>query len=184
MKSATLRIGEVAARSGVSIDAVRFYERRKLLPLVPRTEGGFRLFSLETIERVRFIKQAQEIGFSLDEIAKLLTAGGAAECQQMRDLLCAKLTELDERIRRMREFRRTFSHHLAECERELTERGKAAQCPVVAKTSRAGSRKKSRKKLVGGCALISGSDPGQGSHGKPQERRPPQWHADDGCCAQ
>lgn len=106
MKSATLRIGEVAARSGVSIDAVRFYERKKLLPLAPRTEGGFRLFTLETIERVCFIKQAQELGLSLDEIAELVTTGGAIKCRQVRDLLRAKLAELDERMRLMREFRR------------------------------------------------------------------------------
>jgi DNA-binding transcriptional MerR regulator len=145
MESETFRIGEVAARSGVSIDAVRFYERKKLLPLAPRTQGGFRLFPLETIERVRFIKQAQFLGFSLDEIAKLLTTGGAAECQQVHNLLRAHLAELDERMRLMREFRRTLSLHLAECERELKEHGKAAQCPVVVKISRAGSRKERAK---------------------------------------
>jgi DNA-binding transcriptional MerR regulator len=66
MRSEVLRIGEVAIRSGVSIDTVRYYERRKLLPPAPRSEGGFRLFSPETVERVQFIKQAQDIGFSLD----------------------------------------------------------------------------------------------------------------------
>src|SRR5262245_45472379 len=136
MKSATLRIGEVATRSGVSIDAVRFYERKKLLPLAPRTEGGFRLFPLETVERVRFIKQAQELGFSLAESTGLLTTGGMAECQQVRDLLRTKLAELDERMRRLREFRRSLSVHLAACERELKERGEAARCPVVVKISK------------------------------------------------
>ena len=144
MKSATLRIGEVAARSGVSIDAVRFYERKKLLPPAPRTTGGFRLFPLETVERVRFIKQAQELGFSLNEIAALLTTGGVAECQQVRDLLCIKLTELDERMRRIREFRRSLAEHLAACERELKERGTAAQCPVVVKISQADLKKRKR----------------------------------------
>lgn len=144
MKSVTLRIGEIAARSGVSIDAVRFYERKKLLPLAPRTEGGFRLFPLETVERVRFIKQAQELGFSLDEIAELLTPGGAAECQQVRDMLRSKLTELDERMRLMQEFRRTLAHHLTACERELSERGKAAVCPVVVKISHPEVRRKKK----------------------------------------
>jgi DNA-binding transcriptional MerR regulator len=142
MKSATLRIGEVAARAGVSIDAVRFYERRKLLPPAPRTEGGFRLFPPETIERVRFIKQAQELGFSLDEVVELLAPGGAAECQKVRDLLRAKLTELDERMQRLREFRRTLAHHLTACEKELSERGKAALCLVVVNISQPEARRK------------------------------------------
>lgn len=145
MKSAALRIGEVAARSGVSIDAVRFYERKKLLPSAPRTEGGFRLFPLETVERVRFIKQAQELGFSLGEVAALLITGGAAECQQVRDLLRAKLTELDERMRLIQEFRRTLAGHLTACEKELSQRGKAAVCPVVVKISHAEVSRKKKK---------------------------------------
>lgn len=141
MNSSALRIGEVALRAGVSIDTVRYYERRQLLPAAPRTEGGFRLFAPETVERVRFIKQAQELGFSLDEIGELLTTGGANECRRVRDHLKVKLTELDERIRLMREFRRTLSQHLAACEKELNERGKAAQCPVVVKIAHTDSRK-------------------------------------------
>ena len=68
-----LRIGQVAERSGVSIDTVRYYERRRLLPAAPRTAGGYRVFTSEAIERVLFIKQAQELGFSLEEISTLLT---------------------------------------------------------------------------------------------------------------
>ena len=63
-----LRIGEVARRAGVSIDTLRYYEKVRLLPRTSRSSGGFRLFAPEHIEKVRFIKQAQELGFSLDEI--------------------------------------------------------------------------------------------------------------------
>ena len=145
MGSETFRIGEVAARSGVSIDTVRYYERRKLLPRPARSGGGFRLFTLETVERVRFIKQAQELGFSLDEICELLTTGGAQECQRVRDILRAKLTELDERMRMIREFRRTLSCHLAACEEELKERGSKAQCPVLVNISRAHTQKEVKR---------------------------------------
>ena len=131
MGSAGLRIGEVAARSGVSLDTLRYYERRRLLPRAPRTEGGFRLFPPETIERVRFIKQAQELGFSLDEIGELMTTGGEAECRRVRDLLRVKLTELDGRLKAMRRFRRLLASHLEACERELKLRGAVACCPVV-----------------------------------------------------
>jgi len=144
MESSTLQIGEVAARAGVSTDTVRYYERRRLLARAPRTGGGFRLFAPETVKRIHFIKQAQEIGLSLDEIKQLLsTGGGAQECQTVRDLLRAKLTELDERMKKMRGFRRTLTHHLTTCERELKQHGDAAACPVVVEiTSTKAAKKK------------------------------------------
>jgi DNA-binding transcriptional MerR regulator len=146
MAQSAFRIGEVAARAGVSIDTVRYYEKRRLLPPAPRTQGGFRLFTPEAVERVQFIKQAQEIGLSLDEIGQLLaTGGGANECRSVRDLLRAKLAELDERIEAMRNFRHTLARHLAACERELKAHGEAAQCPVVVKITRRDTRKGKRR---------------------------------------
>src|SRR5574341_950016 len=142
MSAGTLQIGELAARSGVSIDTVRYYERRKLLPAAPRTAGGFRLFSPDAVERVRFIKQAQDLGLSLDEIGELLSSGGAQECERVRDLLRIKLTDLDERMRRLRDFRRTLSRHLAACEQELDERGSSARCPVLVNLSAPARKKK------------------------------------------
>ncbi len=143
MRSASLRIGEVAARSGVSVDTVRFYERRKLLPPAPRTEGGFRLFPPETVEQVRFIKQAQELGFSLDELSQLLTTkGGATECRRMRDLLKTKLDDLNKRIEAMRNFRRRLSRHLAACESELSGHGEEARCPVIVEITHSGRKKR------------------------------------------
>src|SRR5262249_60717010 len=99
MKSSALRIGEVAERAGVSIDTVRYYEKRRLLPTAPRTEGGFRLFTAETVERVQFIKQAQDLGFSLDEIGELLTIGGAGECRRVGDHLKGQINGVGERNR-------------------------------------------------------------------------------------
>jgi DNA-binding transcriptional MerR regulator len=137
---AWLLIGEVAQRSAVSVDTIRYYEKRKLLPPSPRSEGGFRLFAVETIERVRFIKQAQEIGFSLDEIRTLLTGGGAGACGQMRDLLTAKLQEIVERMKRLQTFKRTLSRHLQACETELERHGTTAKCPVLVEIGHAAKR--------------------------------------------
>jgi len=131
MAGSELRIGEVASRAGVSIDTVRYYEKRRLLPRAPRTEGGFRLFVPEAVGRVRFIKQAQDIGLSLEEIGQLLATGGADECQRMSDLLRAKLGEIDARMELMRNFRQTLARHLSACEKELQAHGEAASCPVV-----------------------------------------------------
>jgi DNA-binding transcriptional MerR regulator len=127
-----LQIGEVAKRAGVSIDTIRYYEKVKLLPRLARSSGGFRLFAPEHIERVLFIKQAQELGFSLEEIKGLLATGGAEECRKVRDLLQRKLTELNDRHKAMKGFRRVLARHLSECEAELKQHGESACCPVVA----------------------------------------------------
>jgi len=115
----------------VSVDTIRYYEKRKLLSSSPRSEGGFRLFAVETVERVRFIKQAQEMAFSLDEIRTLLTGGGVGACRKMRDLLQTKLEQINERMKRLRAFKRTLSRHLQACETELARHGAAANCPVI-----------------------------------------------------
>jgi len=127
-----LRIGDVATRAGVSVDTVRYYERLKLLPRAGRTAGGFRLFGSESVERVQFIKQAQELGLTLDEIKGLLATGGAEECRRVRDLLSKKIGELDSKMTAMKDFRRTLARHLSACERELETHGDSACCPVVA----------------------------------------------------
>jgi MerR family transcriptional regulator, copper efflux regulator len=126
-----IQIGELAKRAGVSVDTVRFYERRRLLPPATRSGGGFRLFTAEAVERIWFIKQAQELGFSLDEIGGLLATGGAAECRKVRDLLRLKLSELDNRMEAMTSFRRVMSRQLSACDEELERHGASACCPVV-----------------------------------------------------
>lgn len=139
-----LRIGEVAERAGVSIDTIRYYEKQNLLPKAPRTEGGFRLFTPDAVERVGFIKQAQEMGLTLGEIKDLLTSeGGAHQCQRVRDLLKYKIIDLDDRMKKLRDFKRTLSRHLAACENELRKHGSEASCPVIVSIAR--TRKGERK---------------------------------------
>ena len=143
MEQTEFRIGELATRTGVSIDAVRYYERLKLLPRAGRTAGGFRLFGPESVERVQFIKQAQELGLTLDDIKGLLATGGAEECRNVRDLLSKKISELDGKMTAMKSFRRTLARHLSACERELETHGDSACCPVVADgRNKTASRKK------------------------------------------
>lgn len=129
--STEFRIGEVAALSGISVDAVRYYERRRLLPAAPRTSGGYRVFSAETIERLHFIKQAQGLGFTLDEIATLISTNGSRDCLKVHDLIDAKVKELDARMRSMHEFREKLSAYLAECKQELKQNPDYPSCPVV-----------------------------------------------------
>ena len=126
-----LRIGEVAKRAGVSIDTLRYYEKVRLLPRASRSTGGFRLYAPEHVERVRFIKHAQQLGFSLDEIRGLLASGSAEECMKVRDLLHNKLSEMDERLKSIRAFRRVLARHLSACEAELKKHRDSACCPVL-----------------------------------------------------
>ncbi len=141
MTQSGIQIGDLAKRAGVTVDTVRFYERRKLVPSAPRSGGGFRLFGPEVVERIRFIKQAQELGFSLEEIKGLLATGGADECRRVRDLLKTKIDELDTRMKAMKEFRRTLTLHLSACERELGAHGQDACCPVVMTSKQRASKK-------------------------------------------
>lgn len=75
------------------------------------------------------------MGLSLDEIRNLLTTGGATQCHRVRDLLRRKLSDLNGRMTKLRQFKRTLSRHLAACERELETRGANASCPVITKMS-------------------------------------------------
>jgi DNA-binding transcriptional MerR regulator len=138
----------------VSVGTIRYYEKRRLLPNSPRSEGGYRLFAVETIERLRFIKQAQEIGFSLDEVRTLLSGGGVSACAEMRDLLQAKLLEINKRMKGLRAFARALSRHLGACEKELAKHGTAATCPVIVEIGRRKTKVRNEKAMC--CNHLSG----------------------------
>ena len=132
----TIPIGEAAQRAKLSIDTIRFYERRALLPRAPRTAGQFRLFTADDVERLIFIKQMQGLGFSLQEIKQLLDLrdrGGHA-CREVRDLLSFKLTEVRRKIRDLHKLERELVLDLHNCDRQLkNSRGHAPQrCPILA----------------------------------------------------
>jgi DNA-binding transcriptional MerR regulator len=130
--NSSLQIGEIATHSGVSVDTVRYYERLQLLPRAGRSSGGFRMFPAGTVERIKFIKQAQEIGFSLEEIKQLFTTDdGANQCRAVRELLLGKLGELETKINQMRRFKKVLTNHLADCEKELKAHGEESACPVL-----------------------------------------------------
>lgn len=128
----TYRIGEVAAQTTLSRDTLRYYERRGLLAHPLRTSGGFRMYGKATLERLRFIKRAQAVGFTLEEIRELVTfdGRGLTRCRRVRDLVQTKLAELDERLSELRTFRRALLGSLRECDAVLT-RQVDAECPVV-----------------------------------------------------
>ena len=96
-----MMIGEVAEKCDVSTDTLRYYEKRGLIAEPPRFESsGYRAYPHETVERVRFIKQAQELGFTLDEIGRLLElrADSTASCSQVREIAREKISRIRQKI--------------------------------------------------------------------------------------
>lgn len=109
-----MRIGEVAEATGISVEALRFYERRGLLGRPARTASGYRAYDETVLERLAFIKRAQAIGFSLDEIADILEMRGRGEapCLEVREAARHKLAELDVRLRELRRYRNELARTL------------------------------------------------------------------------
>jgi MerR family transcriptional regulator, copper efflux regulator len=131
------RIGELSAQTGLSRDALRYYERLGLMPRARRTSGGFRLYPAGTLERVRFIKQAQLHGLTLREIRELLgfqNRRGRDRCRQVQTLLTRKLVDVDLQLKQLTEFRETLENYLAQCARTLG-RDAEEECPVVRELS-------------------------------------------------
>src|SRR5579864_8182094 len=95
-ETTAMQIGEVAKRTTLTVDAIRFYEKRKLLPKAVRSAGRFRLYGDGTIERLRFIQQMQRLGFSLREIGELiqLRERKVEACESVKQLLTAKLADV------------------------------------------------------------------------------------------
>jgi DNA-binding transcriptional MerR regulator len=132
VQETTLRIGELATRSGLTPDALRYYERFGLMPRARRTAGGYRVYPVDATERIQFIKQAQANGLTLTEIRELLgfrDRGGRNRCHQVEQLLTRKIADLDAKLVQLQEFKRTLQAYRRECEeaqRQMTD-----ECPVV-----------------------------------------------------
>jgi len=96
----TLTIGKVAKAVGIGIETVRFYERQGLIADPPRTTSGYRQYPAETVERLRFIRRAKDLGFTLNEIGELLglRIQGGQSCDAVRSLASEKLTDIEDRI--------------------------------------------------------------------------------------
>ena len=112
----TLKIGEVSQASGIGIEALRFYERSGILGKPARSTSGYRLYDASVIDRLAFIKRAQTLGFSLDEIKQIIAEkhSGKSPCLEVREIVRRRLSELDERMRQMRIYRRELAKTLHE----------------------------------------------------------------------
>ena len=133
-----LKIGEVAERGGVNLQTIRYYEREKLLPAPPRRPSGYRMFPEQTVHRVRFIKRAQELGFSLAEIRDLLSIqiDPKKECSDVKRLAKAKMADIDEKIRTLEAMKRVLGGLTKLCPGQ----GPSSECPILESIDAKGER--------------------------------------------
>ncbi|WP_235216041.1 MerR family transcriptional regulator [Mycobacterium kyorinense] len=120
---------QVAQQAGVNAQTLRYYERRGLLPDPPRTVSGYRRYGPEAVRRVRFVKRAQELGFSLAEVDVLLQLadGGPESCDAARQLAEQKVAELDAKIVSLQAMQRSLRRLIATCAGPPAER----VCPLL-----------------------------------------------------
>ena len=125
----TLTIGRAARAAGVNIETIRFYERRGLVPQPRKPQDGYRLYPADTVERIRFIRKAQQIGFSLREIEELLSlrVHPDADCADVRERAEAKIAEVDRKIAELERVRIALEKVKASC----PGHGALAGCTVL-----------------------------------------------------
>lgn len=111
----SLKIGEVSQASGIGVEALRFYERSGLLGSPARTASGYRVYGAGVLDRLAFIKKAQTLGFSLDEIRRVIKESEAGEspCAEVREIVRARLQKIDEHLRDLRRYRKELAATLA-----------------------------------------------------------------------
>ena len=123
-----LTIGKLAREAGVGIDTVRFYERAGLLPKAQRTASGYRLYEPGDADRLRFIRRAKALGFSLEEVAELLQLNvGKGTRASVRKLAQHRLDDLDQKISEMTAIRDALSHLVKRCSGD----GPISGCPII-----------------------------------------------------
>ncbi len=124
-----MTIGQVAKRSGVGVETVRFYERTGLLDEPPRRASGYRQYSQAVIRRIQFIKRGKDLGFSLKEIGELLSLRVDPEtsCGAVKERAEAKIADIDTKLRDLRRMQAALVQLAAMC----TGRGPIGQCPIL-----------------------------------------------------
>src|SRR5260370_11272338 len=130
-----MQIGTVAKKIGLSVDAIRFYERNALLPLPPRTRGGFRQYAESDVDTLAFIRRVQGLGFKLNEIRALLRLRGnrLQPCGPVRRRLEEKLVDVQRKLADLHKLEHELRSALRSCDRELRKR--PAHCLILRSTN-------------------------------------------------
>jgi MerR family mercuric resistance operon transcriptional regulator len=120
-------IGGLAKAAAVNVETVRYYQRRGLLSEPARSLGAIRRYGAADVDRLRFIRRAQAVGFTLTEIATLLNLRSRVCCSATRALAATKVAVIDERVNELMQLRAELSHWIADCDANASD----ASCPVI-----------------------------------------------------
>lgn len=121
--------GQVAKLAGVGIETIRFYEREGLLPEPPRRESGYRQYALDAVMQIRFIRRAQELGFSLKEISELLSLklNPKASCADIKSRADTKIKSIEEKIKDLQRMKKALIKLASAC----VARGPITECAII-----------------------------------------------------
>jgi MerR family mercuric resistance operon transcriptional regulator len=128
MLQSAISVGALATAAGVGVETIRFYQRRGLVALPARPPRGPRIYSRDTVERIRFIKAAQAWGFSLHDVSELLRLQDGTGCDEARSIAEARLAVVIERRRELRRIEVALRGAIASC----TTRRRRVSCPLIA----------------------------------------------------
>ena len=120
-------IGQLAKSANTDIETIRFYERRGLIPAPPRTSGGYRRYPAAEADRLRFIRRAKVLGFTLNEIGPLLKLQEGGDRHEVKSVAQTKLSEIEARIADLQSMRYTLTKLVNDC----SGRGPVAGCPII-----------------------------------------------------
>jgi Hg(II)-responsive transcriptional regulator len=124
-----VRTSEVAAQAQVNSQTLRYYERRGLLPEPERTQSGYRAYTPDAVRVVRFVKRAQQLGFTLEDVEALLhlSEGGPESCEEARTMASARKADLQRRIEELAGMRDALARLIDTCDQPRAER----DCPIL-----------------------------------------------------
>lgn len=127
-RAAGYSIGQLAERTGVNLETVRYYERIGLMPVPPRTEGGHRVYDRTHLKRLGFVRRSRELGFSMQEIRALLRLvdGGNYTCAEVRDITLEHSVEVQRKIADLRRLDQSLKEMAAKCTGDTVP-----ECPIV-----------------------------------------------------
>jgi MerR family mercuric resistance operon transcriptional regulator len=148
-----VHIGKAAQLAGVSIDTIRFYQKLGLLRAANRSKGGYRLFDGGQIQDLKFVRRAQELGFSLNEIKELLALRQRPHtCSEVQSMLKRKLADVREKIKSLARLEAEIGGALRNCNRELRLEREVKhddRCPLLTRFERNGTRNGKRDGVSG-----------------------------------
>ena len=122
-----LTIGRLADEAGVNVETIRYYQRRGLMAEPAKPMGGHRRYDSVAIKRVRFIKRAQVLGFTLEEVGSLLDLDEACACVETRELAAHKLQVIEDKLADLKAIRKALTALLRQCETGATQ----GNCPII-----------------------------------------------------